>query len=575
MATEPAPSLLPPSFAPSLAPRLTPMLAPLLVVLACRPDTPTSAPAAEERPSLDQAIAMIDEEDLARHVQVLASDAFGGRFPGTAGEAKTLSYISAQLAAAGIEPAVSGGFTQEVPLQRSLVDPSARITLTGPGGSPLVLAWGDDFLAGSGRGEAQVTIGDAQVVFAGYGIVAPEYAWDDYAGIDVKGKLVVVLGGEPSSDDNTLFEGRALTHHGTRTGKMKTAAALGAAALLTLRADGENGIAWSTLANGAKAPKYAIAAGKDEVAAQAHGILLESSAKRALALAGADLDELRSAAEERGFRARALDLRASIDLATEIRPELSHNIVGLLRGRKRPDEYVVYTAHWDHVGIREHLEGDSIFNGAVDNATGISALLELAQAYGSLDSAPERSVVFIATTAEEQGLLGSFYYTAHPVFPLERTMGVVNIDALFPFGAFEGMTVVAQGSSDMDAYLDRAAHAVGRTTHPDPAPEHGAFFRSDHYPFALKGVPALFAVGGPSPDTPMDEQVIARFQDYMVNRYHQPADEYDASTWDMAGIRQDVEIFFRLGVDLANSTDVPNWRADHAFRAKRDAMLAL
>ena len=215
-----------------------------------------------------------------------------------------------------------------------------------------------------------------------------------------------------------------------------------------------------------------------------------------------------------------------------------------------------------------------MFNGAVDNATGTAALLELAEAFAALPEPPARSVVFMAATAEEQGLLGSFHYAAHPVFPLASTVGVINMDALFPFGAFDSMTVVALGASELDDYLRDAAAAVGRTLHADPMPELGAFFRSDHYPFAIKGVPATFAVGGPAPDAAPDAEVVARFDDYLRNRYHQPADEYDADTWDLAGIRQDVEVYFRMGHALASTTAMPNWRAGHAFRARRDAMLS-
>ena len=529
---------------------------------------------------LERAVESIREEDLARHVQVLASDRFEGRFPGSPGETKTLSYISAAFARSGLVPAVDGDFTQEVPLSRATPDVGGRMRLhpaiakAGEKTKTLSeLAWGPDFLAGVTPATPELHLEGLPVVFGGYGIVAPEYDWDDYANVDLRGKVVIVLGGEPGTPEDARFEGRALTHHGTSNGKVEAAAARGAKGLLVLRADGEGGLAWDTLAIGARAPKYALRGSNEEAALAFRGLLREDRLARLLEGAGTKLADLQRAANGPGFVARPLPFQLDVDLAASYESTRSHNVVAVLPGRTRPDEYLVYTAHWDHVGTRPELEGDTIFNGAVDNATGIAALLELAEAYAALPEPPERSIVFVATTAEEQGLLGSQWYAENPVFPLARTVGVVNIDALFPFGAFDSMTVVAPGASELDEYLARAAEAVGRTLHADPMPELGAFFRSDHYPFAVHGVPALFAVGGPGPETSADSPQLARFEDYLTRRYHQPADEYDAATWDMAGIRQDVEIFFRLGCELANSTDMPNWRPDHAFRAKRDAML--
>lgn len=518
---------------------------------------------------LEVAAATIRGPDLAAHIEILASDAFEGRFPATAGETKTVGYVAAELAARGVQPAVGGRFTQEVPLRRTTVSPASSIEVRGRGE---VLRWGEDVLMGTKWGEPRVRLEDREVVFAGYGVVAPEYGWDDYGGVDVNGKVVVVLAGDPPAPDG-MFEGRALTHHGTSAGKAETAARLGADAVLQIRADGAGGVSWKTLATGARAPSHALAA-RSKTKPRVQGLLARDAATRLLRGSSHDLERMEVRAGSSSFVAIPLGVRVDLKLDATVEDRVSHNVVGMIPGRLRPNEVVLYTAHWDHVGVRPDLEGDTVFNGAVDNATGTAALVELAEAYGALPRAPERTVVFAAMTAEEQGLLGSSYYAEHPIFPLRDTIAVINMDALFPFGAFDSMTVVAMGSSDLDGFLETAAAAVGRTLHPDPMPELGAFFRSDHYPFAARGVPAMFAVGGPSPErTAPDSPVAARFQDYVTHRYHQPADEYDPETWDMEGIRQDVEVFFRMGMALADSDASPNWRPDHAFRARRDAML--
>lgn len=540
---------------------------------------PATTAGAADASAVDRAVATIKEQDLARHVEILASDAFGGRFPGTAAESKTLGYLAAAFAKAGLQPAVDGTFTQEVTMVRVGVRPGASATFTvhAPDGETTreSLQWGDDLLVHSGRAEASVSLQDAPVVFAGYGIVAPEHGWDDYGALDVTGAVVVVLPGEPTrAGDASFFEGRALTHHGTTAAKVEQAAERGAAGVLVVRADGEGGLAWSTLEAGAEAPKYRLPAADDAPAPVVQGLVKAASFAALLEGRAPSLAALREASTRRDFAARPLPMTLELSLQSTVEPGTSHNLIGILVGRERPDEVVLYTAHWDHVGTREHLPGDRVFNGAVDNATGTAALLELAEAFAALPEPPPRSIVFMATTAEEQGLLGSFHYAAHPVFPLASTVGVINMDALFPFGAFDSMTVVALGASELDDYLRDAAAVVGRTLHADPMPELGAFFRSDHYPFAVQGVPATFAVGGPAPDAAPDPKLMARFDDYLRNRYHQPADEYDPDTWDLAGIRQDVEVYFRMGLSLASTTAMPNWREGHAFRARRDAMLS-
>ncbi len=536
------------------------------LALACHSNPATRVPDDAEA----TAVATIDGDDLARHVKVLASDAYEGRFPGEAGETKTLAYITAELARHGIAPAGIDGYLQPVPLSRMTVDSTSAITLTRPDGTATKLSWGADLLAWS---DGTVTRAKVPVVFVGYGITAPEYAYDDYGGADVRGAVVVTVGGEPSARDGdaTWFQGEALTHHASPYAKVEAASRAGAVALVELRADGEHGIAWSVLVDGARAPKYDLVADRPHVAAR--GLVRADRFDAAFADGAVTTSALRREADGPDFVARDLGIVADLDLRTAAVPVTSHNVVGWIEGSERPDEIVVYTAHWDHVGTRNHLSGDKIFNGAVDNATGTAALLELAAAFAALDAPPRRSILFLATTAEEQGLLGARHYVAQPIFPLRNTVGVINMDALFPFGSSSSMTVVGMGSSELEDYLAEAARQTGRTLHPDPTPQAGAFFRSDHFPFAERGVPAVFAVGGPTPQQlQSDPARLARYADYLQHRYHQPADEYDAATWDMSGIVQDVQVYFRAGLALANDDAFPNWRPDHPFRARRDAM---
>ncbi|MCA9704533.1 MAG: M20/M25/M40 family metallo-hydrolase [Myxococcales bacterium] len=532
----------------------------------------SAAPEASPATAVDAAVAGIRGEDLAAHVRVLASDAFEGRFPGSAGEAKTVAYLSAHLAAHGFEPVVDGSYLQPVPLVSVTLRPDTGATLTGASG-PRALRVPDELVIGSPTPRARVELSDAEVVFAGHGIVAPEYGWDDYAGVDVRGKVVVVLPGDPGPQraDREIFEGRALSLHGTTAHKAELAAARGAAALLVLHDDAV-GVPWDVFAQGARLPHQQLEEGSGAAKVALQGMIPRSVLAGALDDEGRRrLEALQRGAIEDGFTARPLPLRLSISLAREVAPVVSHNVVGVLPGARRPHEHVIYTAHWDHVGRGDERDGDGIYNGAVDNATGTAALLELAEAFGSLPQRPDRSIVLVATTAEEQGLLGSTWYAEHPVLPLVDAVGVINMDALFPFGETRGMTVVALGSSELDDYLADAARTVGRTLQPDPSPELGAFFRSDHYPFAYRGVPAIFAVGGPAPG-PGEAAELEPYVEFVTTRYHQVGDEYDEATWDMGGIVQDTVVYFRAGHALAMDERRPQWSPGSPFRARHQAL---
>lgn len=542
-------------------------------VAACHRDGVSSPPTATD--AVGEAVAGISAEDLATHVEILASDAFEGRFPGSAGEAKTVAYIAAHFARHGLTPAVDGSYLQPVPLVAVTLRPDTTASLLGPNGET-TLGVPDDLVVGAAADMDQVDLKGAQIVFVGYGIDAPQYGWNDYADVDVRGKVVVVLWGDPGAtrEDPEFFEGQALSLFGTTAHKAEQAAAHGAVAMFTLH--DPDSIPWSVYAEGSKRPRQQLAETHGPKKVPIQGLIRPQTLRAALAdKDAATLDHWRKDATRDDFTATPLPLRLTIGLRRDVEPIVSHNVVGIIEGKTRPEEHVIYTAHWDHVGRGEGSDGDVIFNGAVDNATGTAALLELAEAFASLPQPPDRSIVLVATTAEEQGLLGATWYADHPVLPLADTMGVINMDALFPFGETHGMTVVAMGSSELEDYMASAAQTVGRRLYPDPAPQAGAFFRSDHYPFAHRGVPAIFAVGGPAQDPEVTETVTADdFVQYVQNRYHQVGDEYDAEVWDLGGIVQDVTVYFRTGYAIAMDERRPQWVPSSPFRARHEALRA-
>ncbi|HEU4363975.1 MAG TPA: M28 family metallopeptidase [Candidatus Krumholzibacteria bacterium] len=520
----------------------------------------------------NRALATINEADMGRHVATLASDEFGGRAPSTPGEKKTLDYITARFEEFGVL-APPGGYLQEVPLQRKTVSGRSGLVVKSKGGKT-GLTLGENMVVRTGGNADRVVIKDSELVFVGYGIVADELGWNDYDGVDVTGKTVVVLMNDPAGvADSLWFKGRALSHYGTALSKRETAARRGARGVIHVHDQDVIGYPFDAIATNAKRPGYELLQGPESAPTPEFWATIPKPVAAAiLSGAGADFDALAASAATHGFNAVTLRATVSGEVRVEIERSKSYNVVGYVKGSERPDEYVVYTAHWDHVGIGAAVDGDSIYNGAVDNATGTAALLELAQAFTALPGAPRRSVVFVATAAEEQGLLGAYHYTDHPVFPLEWTVGVINMDALFPFADWNGMTVVALGSSELEDYLRAAAAELGRGLQADPTPEHGAFFRSDHYPFAKKGVPAIFAIGGPLDEPAPDEAVMQRFSDYVSNSYHRPSDEY-GDDWNLTGITGDVKVYFLTGYAIAGDDRVPNWYFTSEFRALRDRQL--
>jgi hypothetical protein len=514
---------------------------------------------------------------LARHVEELASDDYRGRAPGTPGETKTLEYLQRQFADAGMKPgAPDGTWLQPVPLVEVRAVPgSSQAVVRGPRGKE-TLQIGEEAVVRSGRPGTGASLRDVPLVFAGYGISAPEEKWDDYAGADVRGAAVILLRAEPAdSSDTTLFKGRALTTHGMPQSKSKNAAAHGARVTFIVHTDASAGHPWSLIANGGMGSQIYLAEDAQQSKLEASVHISEPAVRKLLSRLGQDFDSLCAAARRRGFRARPLGATADVAIAATTRTLTSHNVIAKLEGSGAPDEAVIYTGHWDHVGTSAAQSPDSIFNGAVDNASGTAGLIEIARAFASLPTPPRRSVYVVATTCEEKGLLGSEYLSRHPLIPLAKTAAVVNLDALFPFDSYRGMAVPGFGASEIEDVLAAAARRVDRVLLPDDQPEVGAYFRSDHYPFAEKGVPAVFAVGNPLPSELVPgTKVYDRFMQYMQAGYHHVDDEYDAATWDMRGIEEDVRVLFETGYRIADDSRFPNWRWGSEFRAKRDAMMS-
>lgn len=550
-------------------PRSTAALAVLLTVAACNGSdkAATSTAGIPDVQVPDLSLATLQEV-----TKELSSDAYEGRAPGTAGEEKTVAYIIKKYQEAGLKPGNNGKWTQDVPLVEITAKNATPLIFTG-GKTPVTAQYAKDYVAFSYRVQPKTAIKDSDVVFAGYGINAPEKGWNDYAGLDVKGKTVVVLVNDPdwqTKEAKGEFNGRAMTYYGRWSYKYEEAARQGAAALLIVHDTEPAAYGWNVVESSNTGTNY-LAESKNGGADQtvANGWIQQAKAKELFASAGQDFDKLREAAKKKGFKPVALTgVKASFGFDNEISKKMSRNVIGVLPGAKRPDEYVLYTGHWDHLGRCTPVAGDDICNGAVDNASGVAGLVTLAQAFHKA-GAPDRSIVFLAVTAEESGLLGSKYYAENPIFPLAQTVGGVNMDALNAIGPAKDIVVVGRGKSELDAYVAKLAQMEKRVIKDEPTPEKGFYYRSDHFSFAKLGVP-MFNFG--SGDDLVEGGVEAgkkAAEDYEKNRYHAPGDEYEAITnWN--GMLADLRLYYAAGRMLAMTDAWPNWVEGDEFRAARD-----
>jgi Zn-dependent M28 family amino/carboxypeptidase len=514
------------------------------------------------------------EAPFRKHVEVLSSDAFEGRAPGTEGEKKTLAYLEQQFRAAGLEPGNGDSYLQAVPLVQIQPHADAVMKVRGPAGQSLELRNPDEVVAWTRRPVPQSALENAGIVFAGYGIVAPEYGWNDYAGLDVRGKLVLALVNDPgyATQDPQLFTGNAMTYYGRWDYKYAEAVRQGAAGLLVIHETKAAGYPWDVPRNGADQPQFDLLL--DDPSAHrlaVEGWIQEPAAERLLAAAGLDYAALKRAASQRGFKSQALGLNASLGIRNDVQQTTTYNVIGKVAGRERPGEAFVYTAHWDHLGKKTDAKPgeDAIYNGASDNATGVAALIELGRAFAATKPRPERSTLFVAVAAEESGLLGSAYFAEHPPVPVSQMVGGLNMDNLYAVGKTRDLTVIGYGASELEDDLRQAAAAQGRVLAPEPTPEKGFFYRSDHFNLAKKGVPMVYTKAGIDSPTKGADYGKRWVDEYIAQRYHKTSDEYSAQ-WDVSGIMQDLALYYAVGLASATSDRWPNWKPTSEFRAIRD-----
>jgi len=567
----------------ALNPPLTTCMVAVLALGACqRAAEPTPAPQAAPEPAKPAAFAFkdaIDAADFGEHVRVLASDEFEGRAPGTPGEEKTVQYLKAQFERMGLKPGHGDSYFQTVPMMETTADETTAMNID-VGGKPRTLKFGTDMVIGTRTGQPEVKIDASDLVFVGYGVDAPEQKWNDYAGIDVKGKTVVMLVNDPGfhAKDASLFEGRRMTYYGRWTYKFEEAGRKGAAAALIIHDTEGASYGWDVVKNSWSGAQYDLRAADDPAPrVPVQGWITGEQAKALFADAGMDLDALRAAANKRGFKPVPLPAKMSTTLKSTIAEKESRNVLALLPGSDRADEALVYMAHWDHLGKHDGEQnpdgsGDVIYNGAIDNATGVAGILEIAEAMAK-GPKPRRSVLFAAVTLEESGLLGSKYYVAHPVIPLDRTVGVINLDAMSVAGRTRDITVVGMGNSEMEDVLRPIAEGQGRKLVEESNPAGGYYFRSDHFNFAKAGVPALYPDGGNDLIDGGTAAGDAAGKDYNEHRYHKPDDEYDPATWKLDGTMQDLAAVYEVGLALINGEAWPNWFEGNPFRAAREQMM--
>ncbi|WP_166424854.1 M28 family metallopeptidase [Paraglaciecola sp. 20A4] len=504
----------------------------------------------------------ITDATLKAHTKTLSSDEFEGRSPTSKGEKITLDYLVSNFKQMGYEPGNGDSYLQAVNLLEMTASPAMTMTI---GNNTFEYKKG--MIASTKREKTQVNVKDSDVVFVGFGVNAPEYDWNDYAGLDVKGKTVVILVNDPGFEnpDSGKFQGKTMTYYGRWTYKYEEASRQGAAAAIIVHETAPASYGWSVVANSWSGPQYSLVSengNADRVAVE--GWLSNDAAKKVFADAGLDFAKEKAKALVSPYHSN-LKQKASITVNSTMKKSVSHNVIATLPGSQTPEEHIIYSAHWDHLGKDENKKGDQIYNGAHDNATGTATALAIAKAYKELTVAPKRSVTFLIVTAEEQGLLGSLYYAEHPIIALDKTVANINMDAMNVLGRTKDVSVVGMGKSELETYLAKAAKRQDRVLTQESRPEAGSYYRSDHFSFAKQGVPALYAKGG---NTPIDEQTAdykKRTKVLITGCYHQVCDQF-RENWDFSGVREDSQLLFEVGFDLAQSSDWPKWNAGSEFQ---------
>ncbi|RBQ02911.1 M28 family metallopeptidase [Pedobacter miscanthi] len=512
----------------------------------------------------------INDSSLTQYLSVIAADSLEGRKPFTNGETKTINYLKTQFEKLGLEPGNGNSFFQEVPMVEIKSVPEDKMVLTGKTAS-LTLNYLTDFVAGTRRVQNEVSISNSPLVFAGYGIVAPEYGWNDYANLDVKGKTVVVLINDPGFADSTLFKGKNMTYYGRWTYKFEEAARQGATGIIIVHDTEPAAYPWTVVRSGWSKSKLTLQSEDNGMnRAVVEGWITLDKAKALFAMDGKSFDQLALSARKKGFKAVDLNITTSLKVKNTIKKSVTYNVLAKIPGDKRKDEAIIYSAHWDHLGVGEKIQGDSIYNGAVDNATGVAALFEIASAFKKLPKAPGRTILFISYTAEEQGLLGSEFYAKHPAFPLAKTVANINMDMMGIAGKTKDIVVYGFGQSELEDYAAESAKKQGRVIVPDPVPSSGLYYRSDHFNLAKVGVPSLFTGSGVDNIKNGRAWGLNQVADFTKFRYHSPQDNFDAKTWDLSGIIEDVRMLFDMGYRISNEDSFPKWKEESEFKAIRE-----
>jgi len=522
-----------------------------LLLMSCKTDSPKLLPE-------------INQDHIAKHMAALASDEFQGRMPCTEGEEKTVAYLEQEMKRMGLLPGSENGYLQDVPL----VDISGNMTsnmVVKTKTEEFILTPGEDFVVHTERTQESISLNNSELVFCGYGIQSEKEGWDDYEGIDMKGKTAVILINDPGfgSEDSDFFKGNTMTYNGRWDRKYDVADAVGADGLIIIHETASAGYPWFVVQSSWTGSMQYLDGVDRSDDAGIKGWWTLDMAKKIFEASGLDLGKQIRSARKPGFKPVPLNAQVDVSLENTFSSCKSKNVVGYIKGSKKPEEYIVYTAHWDHIGIGTPVDGDSIYNGALDNASGTSTVLAIAESLSK--SSPDRSIVFLFVTAEEQGLLGSEYYVENPLFPLDATVANLNMDGVNPAGKMKDFTITGKGHSEMDDLAETAAKAQGRYVQNEEEPEKGFFFRSDQFNFARKGVPVLYADGGYD-HWEKGKEFAREFRDnYTAKRYHAPADNFDPEEWNYEGMVQDGQIYLNIGYNLSNSNNWPEWYEKSEF----------
>ncbi len=537
----------------------------IILFAACNQDAVT--------PANEDGLQALSADSMKLHVAELSDDSFQGRKPFTEGETKTIKYLQKQFANAGLEPGNDSSYLQEVPMVNIQTTADSVMKVTSPKGD-FTLKGFDDYVIWTDKITGKVSLNNDEVVFAGYGVVAPEHNWNDYAGLDVKGKIVLVMVNDPgfAAGDTSLFRGKTMTYYGRWTYKFEEAARQGAKGCLIVHTTEGASYPFSVVQNNWNASKLRLDdRGKPNKYTDLNGWISLPAAQKLVAAAGMDTSSFFALADKRGFKPVPLNLKLSTSMKVKTTFNKSYNVIGKITGTKRPDEVIIYSSHWDHLGIGKPDEtADSIYNGAFDNASGTAGLIELARAFKSLKTQPERTIIFLSVTSEEQGLWGSAYYAQNPVYPASKTVANINIDGINPFEKTKDIVIVGKGQSELEEYLKEEAEKAGRVIAFETHPEAGYYYRSDHFNFAKVGIPALYTSKGVDVIGKEAGYGKKAEEEYREKNYHRPSDEYDPATWTFAGGIEDLKLLFLVGKRLALEEKMPAWKEGSEFKAIRE-----